>query len=64
MKSAIQRQMRAARDCERDEAHRATCGDRPFVGCAPRDPGLPSTLSAPAQTNPAPRAHDETATRP
>ena len=38
LKARIAAEVRAAQAYERDRAHQATCGDRPFVGCGPCAP--------------------------
>lgn len=45
LKTRITEEMRAAETQERDRAHQATCGDRPFVGCGPCEP---ADIEAPA----------------
>ena len=52
LKTRISEEMRAAEIEDRDRAHQATCGDRPFVGCGPCEPAEAGLAPGPSE-NPA-----------
>ena len=61
LKARIAREIRDTRLHAADEAHLATRGDRPFMGC---NPCVPSAVNTPAQTRPNPKAKPQPRSRP